>query len=74
MTSLTLSKERRIWLRSELLKSECQIRSRYCCATIGSTKKREVVVNDKFVSTEMLEAVEREYLNTYFKCVDTLLK
>ncbi|KAJ9662390.1 hypothetical protein H2201_006099 [Coniosporium apollinis] len=29
---------------------------------------------DKLVSIEMLEAVEREYLVTYFECVDRLLK
>jgi cyclopropane-fatty-acyl-phospholipid synthase len=29
---------------------------------------------DKIISIEMLEAVGREYLNTYFQCVDRLLK
>ncbi|KAH7130390.1 Mycolic acid cyclopropane synthetase-domain-containing protein [Dendryphion nanum] len=29
---------------------------------------------DKIVSIEMLEAVGKEYLETYFRCVDTLLK
>ena len=29
---------------------------------------------DKLVSIEMLEAVGREFLNTYFECVDRLLK
>jgi cyclopropane-fatty-acyl-phospholipid synthase len=29
---------------------------------------------DKVISIEMLEAVGREYLNTYFECVDRLLK
>jgi cyclopropane-fatty-acyl-phospholipid synthase len=29
---------------------------------------------DKIVSIEMLEAVGKEYLSTYFACIDRLLK
>lgn len=74
VTSLTLSREQK-----EL--AERQI------ASAGLTDNIEVLLcdyralpmptegpYDKVISIEMLEAVGREFLNTYFECVDKLLK
>ncbi|GAB7356662.1 hypothetical protein MBLNU459_g7378t1 [Dothideomycetes sp. NU459] len=75
VTSLTLSKEQKA-LADERI------------AAAGFTDNIEVLLcdyralpvpkddgaYDKVVSIEMLEAVGKEYLNTYFECVDKLLK
>ena len=74
ITSLTLSREQK-----ELAEDRI--------AAAGFTDKIEVLLcdyralpmpregpYDKVVSIEMIEAVGREYLDTYFECVDKLLK
>jgi len=75
VTSLTLSKEQKALAEQRI-------------AAAGFTENIEVLLcdyralpvpkdtglYDKVVSIEMLEAVGREYLATYFECVDKLLK
>lgn len=74
VTSLTLSREQK-----ELADRRI--------ANVGLTDKIEILLcdyralpmpregpYDKVVSIEMLEAVGREYLTTYFECIDKLLK
>jgi len=75
VTSLTLSKEQKALAEQRI-------------AAAGFTENIEVLLcdyralpvpkdsglYDKIVSIEMLEAVGREYLTTYFECVDKLMK
>lgn len=73
VTSLTLSKEQKVLAEERI-------------AEAGLSHRIEVLLMDyralpvpqrpydKIVSIEMLEAVGREYLSTYFACIDRLLK
>lgn len=75
VTSLTLSKEQKELAEDRIRKADLQDK-----ITVLLCDYRDLPVPpegkkyDKVVSIEMLEAVGAEYLETYFRCVDNLLK
>ncbi|UNI20405.1 Cyclopropane-fatty-acyl-phospholipid synthase [Purpureocillium takamizusanense] len=73
VTSLTLSKEQKALAEQRIAAASFSDR-----IEVKLIDYRELPTSprpyDKIVSIEMLEAVGQEYLATYFKCVDRLLK
>ena len=76
VTSLTLSEEQKRLAESRIRKAGFQDRIRVLLCDYRSlpVPAQEHEKYDKLVSIEMLEAVGAEYLETYFRCVDRLLK
>ena len=74
VTSLTLSKEQKELAEERIRDAglESKIEVRLC--DYRAMQMPEEGPFDKVVSIEMLEAVGREFLVTYFQCVDKLLK
>jgi cyclopropane-fatty-acyl-phospholipid synthase len=72
--SLTMSREQQILAEDRIRNAGLQelIEVRLC--DYQNMLVREEGPFDKIVSIEMLEAVGKEYLETYFACVDRLLK
>ena len=74
VTSLTLSKEQKELAEKRIAEAGMSDRIKVLLCDYRLHQKEGGGRYDKFVSIEMLEAVGREYLNTYFECVDRLLK
>lgn len=74
VTSLTLSKEQKELAEERIRDAglEDKVEVRLC--DYRALELPEEGPFDKVVSIEMLEAVGREYLVTYFRCIDKLLK
>lgn len=74
VTSLTLSKEQKDLAEQRIAQAGLtdQIKVLLCDYRLHETETG--LVYDKIVSIEMLEAVGRDYLATYFQCVHKLLK
>lgn len=73
VTSLTLSKEQKAFAEERIREAGLGDRIDIKLMDYRALLAPEVPF-DKIVSIEMLEAVDREYLSTYFVCVDRLLK
>ncbi|KAI7581215.1 cyclopropane-fatty-acyl-phospholipid synthase, partial [Hortaea werneckii] len=76
VTSLTLSAEQKLLAEQRIAAAGLSDRitvllTDYRALRPGRTDREKF---DKVVSIEMLEAVGAEYLDTYFRCIDTLLK
>ncbi|KAI7153464.1 cyclopropane-fatty-acyl-phospholipid synthase, partial [Hortaea werneckii] len=76
VTSLTLSAEQKLLAEQRIAAAGLSDRitvllTDYRALVPGRTDREKF---DKVVSIEMLEAVGAEYLETYFRCIDTLLK
>ncbi|KAI6831025.1 cyclopropane-fatty-acyl-phospholipid synthase [Hortaea werneckii] len=76
VTSLTLSAEQKLLAEQRIAAAGLSDRitvllTDYRALTPGRTEREKF---DKVVSIEMLEAVGAEYLDTYFRCIDRLLK
>ncbi|RMY27279.1 hypothetical protein D0865_16053 [Hortaea werneckii] len=76
ITSLTLSAEQKTLAEQRIAAAGLSDRitvllADYRALTPGATDREKF---DKVVSIEMLEAVGAEYLETYFRCIDRLLK
>jgi len=76
VTSLTLSEEQKALAEERIQAAGYQdkIRVMLCDYRSLAIPVKEEDKYDKVVSIEMLEAVGAEYLETYFRCVDKLLK
>ena len=76
VTSLTLSVEQKALAEQRIRDAGLQnnITVLLCDYRALEVPKRDEDKFDKLVSIEMLEAVGREFLNTYFECVERLLK
>ncbi|KAI9694148.1 MAG: hypothetical protein M1822_003419 [Bathelium mastoideum] len=76
VTSLTLSIEQKALAEQRIRDAGLQkkIQVLLCDYRAMKVAQNEQEKFDKLVSIEMLEAVGREFLNTYFECVDRLLK
>jgi cyclopropane-fatty-acyl-phospholipid synthase len=76
VTSLTLSEEQKRLAEERIRKAGYQDRIKVMLCDYRSlpVPKQEQDKFDKVVSIEMLEAVGAEYLETYFRCIDQLLK
>ncbi|KAI9713222.1 MAG: hypothetical protein M1820_001208 [Bogoriella megaspora] len=76
VTSLTLSKEQKALAEQRIQSVGLQeeIKVLLCDYRAMTVPEKEDEKFDKVVSIEMLEAVGREFLNTYFECIDKLLK
>ena len=76
VTSLTLSIEQKALAEQRIRDAGLQDRITVLLRDYRAMKvpENEQKRFDKLVSIEMLEAVGREFLNTYFECVDRLLK
>jgi len=74
VTSLTLSKEQKELVERRIRDAGFEDRITVLLCDYRAMKIPEEGPFDKVVSIEMLEAVGREYLVTYFNCVDKLLK
>lgn len=75
VTSLTLSTEQKALAEERIEQAGLQSRIEVLlCDYRALEKERKGVKYDKLVSIEMLEAVGKEFLETYFGCVDRLLK
>ncbi|OQO05674.1 hypothetical protein B0A48_09767 [Cryoendolithus antarcticus] len=76
VTSLTLSVEQKALAETRIRAAglQDQIRVLLCDYRSLPVPTTEAQKYDKVVSIEMLEAVGAEYLETYFRCVDSLLK
>jgi len=75
ITSLTLSAEQKSLADERIRQAGFQDKIKVMlCDYRNLTVAREADKFDKIVSIEMLEAVGAEYLETYFRCVDNLLK
>ncbi|KAI1135069.1 cyclopropane-fatty-acyl-phospholipid synthase [Hypoxylon sp. FL0543] len=72
VTSLTLSREQKVLAEQRI--EEAGYSSRIDVRLLDYRNLPDSVEYDKIVSIEMLEAVGREYLSTYFACVDRALK
>ena len=74
VTSLTLSREQKDLAESRIAEAGCteSIEVLLCDYRVLPIPKGGLY--DKVVSIEMLEAVGREFLDTYFQCVNQLLK
>lgn len=73
VTTLTLSREQKVLAEQRIAAAGCADR---IDVRLQDYRAIEVPAApyDKIVSIEMLEAVGREYLGTYFACIDRLLK
>lgn len=74
VTSLTLSKEQKELVEERIREAGLQDKIEVLLCDYRNLQVPEEGPYDKFVSIEMLEAVGREYLDTYFACVNKLLK
>ncbi|KAI4720835.1 cyclopropane-fatty-acyl-phospholipid synthase [Aureobasidium sp. EXF-10727] len=75
VTSLTLSIEQKALAEERIAKAGFTDRIEVLlCDYRALPTPRDGKLYDKVVSIEMLEAVGKEYLDTYFQCVDKLLK
>jgi cyclopropane-fatty-acyl-phospholipid synthase len=75
VTSLTLSIEQKALAEERIAKAGFTDRIEVLlCDYRALPTPKDGKLYDKVVSIEMLEAVGKEYLNTYFECVDKLLK
>jgi cyclopropane-fatty-acyl-phospholipid synthase len=74
VVSLTLSIEQKVLAEERIREAglEDLVEVRLC--DYRSLRVEEVGLFDKVVSIEMLEAVGKEFLRTYFGCIDHLLK
>ena len=75
VTSLTLSDEQKKLAEERIRKAGFQDRIKVMlCDYRSLSVPKEQDKYDKIVSIEMLEAVGAEFLETYFRCIDHLLK
>ncbi|KAI5276412.1 cyclopropane-fatty-acyl-phospholipid synthase [Aureobasidium subglaciale] len=75
VTSLTLSTEQKALAEQRIAEAGFTDRIEVLlCDYRALPTPRDGKLYDKVVSIEMLEAVGKEYLDTYFQCVDKLLK
>lgn len=74
ITSLTLSKEQKLLAEERIKAAGLQDRIDVLLCDYRELELPDGKRFDKIVSIEMLEAVGREYLATYFGCIDKLLK
>lgn len=74
VTSLTLSKEQKELAEDRIKAAGLSAQIRVVLCDYRAVPAREKQSYDKIVSIEMLEAVGREYLETYFECISRLLK
>lgn len=75
VTSLTLSEEQKRLAEEKIRKAGFQNKIKVMLCDYRSLPiPKEQEKYDKVVSIEMLEAVGAEYLETYFRCIDELLK
>ncbi|KAL8832299.1 MAG: hypothetical protein Q9191_000353 [Dirinaria sp. TL-2023a] len=74
VTSLTLSKEQKELAEDRIKAAGLSAQIRVLLCDYRAMSARENKSYDKIVSIEMLEAVGREYLETYFGCISRLLK
>lgn len=74
ITSLTLSKEQKELAEERIAAAGYTNHIRVLLCDYRALPAPGGKLYDKVVSIEMLEAVGREYLETYFECVDRLLK
>ena len=74
VTSLTLSKEQKELAEKRIAAAGLSDRIKVLLCDYRALPTPKGGLYDKVVSIEMLEAVGREYLDTYFECVDRLVK
>lgn len=74
VTSLTLSKEQKELAEKRIAAAGFTDNIEILLCDYRALKIPKTGLFDKVVSIEMLEAVGREFLNTYFECIDRLLK
>lgn len=74
VTSLTLSKEQKALAEERIAAAELSDRIDVLLCDYRALPAPANGYFDKVVSIEMLEAVGREYLDTYFECINRLLK
>ncbi|KAL8950649.1 MAG: hypothetical protein Q9222_003333 [Ikaeria aurantiellina] len=74
VTSLTLSREQKELAEERIIAAGLQDHIEVLLCDYRSLPAPKEGVYDKVVSIEMLEAVGREYLTTYFECINRLLK
>ncbi|KAL9601062.1 MAG: hypothetical protein Q9219_002771 [cf. Caloplaca sp. 3 TL-2023] len=74
ITSLTLSREQKELAEERIAAAGLQDHVEVLLCDYRALPAPKDGVYDKIVSIEMLEAVGREYLDTYFECVHRLLK
>lgn len=74
VTSLTLSKEQKEIAEKRIAEAGYAERINVLLCDYRELPIPNDKLYDKVISIEMLEAVGREYLETYFQCVDQLLK
>lgn len=74
VTTLTLSKEQKELAEDRIRRAGFSERIKVLLCDYRALASREMIPYDKIISIEMLEAVGREYLETYFECIDRLLK
>lgn len=74
VTSLTLSKEQKALAEQRIAAAGFSDRVDVLLCDYRALPAPENGCYDKVVSIEMLEAVGREYLDTYYECVNRLLK
>lgn len=76
MTSITLSQEQKALAQKRIKAARYEDKIKVLLIDYRSlpVPMEEDENYDKIVSIEMLEAVGAEYLDTYFRCVDNLLK
>ncbi|KAH8728625.1 Mycolic acid cyclopropane synthetase-domain-containing protein [Phaeosphaeriaceae sp. PMI808] len=74
VTSLTLSVEQKDLAEERIREAGMTDSITVLLCDYRSLQMPETGAFDKIVSIEMLEAVGKEYLVTYFKCIDKLLK
>ncbi|MCJ1469449.1 hypothetical protein MMC07_008082 [Pseudocyphellaria aurata] len=74
ITSLTLSKEQKELAEKRIAAAGYTNHIRVLLCDYRALPTPSGKLYDKVVSIEMLEAVGREYLETYFGCIDRLLK
>jgi cyclopropane-fatty-acyl-phospholipid synthase len=74
VTSLTLSIEQKELAEERIREAGMSDKIQVLLCDYRSLEVPETGPFDKAVSIEMLEAVGKEYLVTYFKCIDKLLK
>jgi cyclopropane-fatty-acyl-phospholipid synthase len=74
VTSLTLSVEQKELAEERIKAAGLEDRIEVLLCDYRALAVPEEGPFDKVVSIEMLEAVGKEFLNTYFECIDRLLK
>ena len=74
VTSLTLSREQKELAEERIAVAGYTNRIKVLLCDYRGLPAPSGKLYDKVVSIEMLEAVGREYLDTYFECIDRLLK